>query len=171
MKLRKTLKLSAAVVATAVIVSSGVALAATQNFLANVKFATPLTLTKVKDLNFGIVKANAAGSYVLSTAGIVTASGGGAVVGGVQQAGQLTVTGSSTQTLNISTDGLTPDNGVTPSAPTCKYDASVEAPCNLTNQVAPGAGKTLLLGLTIAAPALPDNATAAPSFNVNVVYN
>lgn len=166
------LKLGVVALATATILASSIAFAAIQNFNANVRFATPLTLTKVKDLDFGIVQAFQAGTYVLSATGVVTASGGGVAVGGTPQAGELTIAGSATQTINISTNGLAANNGVTPSVPTCRYNGGTETTCNLTNQVSPGAGKTLFLGLTVVVNgSQADGTTASPSFNVNVVYN
>lgn len=164
---KKILAASVAVVA----LTAGAAFAASQNFVANIAFATPLTLTKISDLDFGTVRAGQAGSYTLSTAGTVTTVGG-EIIGGTPQAGELTIAGSLTQTININTSGLTPNSGVTPSAPTCAYDGGVEAPCTLTNQAAPGAGKTLLVGLTLDADGTQaDGTLATPNFNVDVVYN
>lgn len=172
--MNKKLKLGVAAVATTAVLASGVAFAASQNFLANIRFATPLTLTKNADLDFGTVQSLTPGTYVLSTAGVVTASNGGITIGGTPVAGNLLIQGSDTQNINISTSALTADQGVTPSNPTCAYDGGAEVACNtLTNQAAPtAAGKTLLIGLQLDADGTQaDGLLATPNFNVDVVYN
>lgn len=170
--MKRKLKYSLLLASTTALYSSFV-LAATQNFTAKVQFSSPLTLTKVKDLDFGILKANQVGTYVLSTGGTVTPSGGGVVIGGTPQAGELLVEGSSTQTLNVSTSTFVSHNGVRISEPTCSYGGGAEVPCDTLNgQTAPGAGETLLVGATIDVNGTQSTGTtAAPSFNVNVVYN
>ena len=170
--MRKTWKLGLAAVTTSILVSSA-AFAATQNFSAEVAFATPLTLTKVSDMDFGVVKASTAAIYTLSTAGVVTANATGEVIGGTPNAGELDIAGSISQQIDITTDGLIADNGVTPTLPQCSYDGGAESACDaLSAQAAPGLGKPLLVGVTITADGTQaDGTTASPTFNVNVVYN
>ncbi len=83
-------------------VSSGGAYAATQSVTANMTFDTALSLTKNADIQFGFLKAATAGTYVIDTTGAVTPSGGGVVIGGTPAFGQITVVGSTTQTVAIS---------------------------------------------------------------------
>lgn len=147
--------------------------AATQSVTANVTFDAALTLTKVSDINFGIVKASTAGTYVISTAGVVTPSGGGVVVGGTPAAGNITIAGSTTQTVAISTGSYVANAGVTPSAATCAYNGGASTACDtpLTAQTAPGAGKTLKLGVTaVSNGTSAAGTTAAPTFTVTVIY-
>jgi Domain of unknown function (DUF4402) len=156
------------------LIVSGIAYAATQSVTANATFDSALTLTKNADINFGLLKAATSGTYVISTAGVITPSGGGVVVGGTPVAGSVTITGSATQTVAISTSGYTADAGVTPSAATCNYNGSPIANCDTggTGLAAPtGSGKTLLLGVQIVADGTQTaGSTAAPTFVVTVVY-
>jgi len=156
------------------VVVSGIAYAATQSVTANATFDSALTLTKNNDINFGTLKALTSGTYVISTAGVVTPSAGGVVINGTPNAGSITITGSATQTVAISTGSYVADAGVTPSAATCNYNGSPIANCDTggTGLTAPGGGgKTLLLGVQIVADGTQTaGSTAAPTFVVTVVY-
>ena len=46
-------------------VLASVAFAATQTVTANISFDTPLSITKQNDINFGLVRAAQAGTYVM----------------------------------------------------------------------------------------------------------
>lgn len=163
-----------ALAVAASLLASGGAYAATQSVTANMAFDSVLTLTKNADIDFGTVRAGTIGTYTINTAGTITPSGGGQVIGGTPAAGQITITGSGSQTLSISTGGYTAANGVTPSAATCSYDGAAASACDtpLTGLTAPGAGGRILrLGVradTDGSQAA--GATAAPSFTVTVIY-
>jgi hypothetical protein len=145
----------------------------TQSVTANIGFDTPLSITKNSDIDFGFVKAAQAGTYVISTADAVTPSGGGVWLYGSPHAASLTVIGSTTQTLTVSVGTYAVNGGVTPSAATCAYNGGSEAACGtLTTAAAPGAGKTLLVGVQVVADGTQDPLdTAAPTFDVTVTYN
>ena len=153
---------------------SGVAYAATQSVTANATFDSALTLTKNSDINFGTLKALTSGTYVIDTNGTVTPSAGGVIINGTPNAGQITITGSATQTVAISTGTYAANNGVTPSAATCNYNGSPIANCDTggTGLTAPGAGgKVLKLGVQIVADGTQAaGTTAAPTFVVTVIY-
>src|SRR4051812_47542694 len=78
------------------------AVGATMSISANIGFDTALGLTKKSDISFGTVKAGVADTYTITTAGNVVAAGAGQVVSGSGAAGNITIAGSTTQTLNIS---------------------------------------------------------------------
>jgi hypothetical protein len=153
---------------------SGIAYAATQSVTANATFDSALTLTKDADINFGTLKSLTVGTYVIDTAGVVTPSAGGVIIGGTPAFGQITITGSATQTVAISTGTYTVNNGVTPSAATCEYNGAPIANCDTggAGLAAPtGVGKVLKLGVQIAADGTQAaNSTSAPTFVVTVVY-
>ncbi len=155
------------------VMTAGAAHAVTQSVTANISFDTPLSLTSVSSIQFGTVKAAQAGTYVISTAGAVTPSGGGVWLFGTPAAGNLTVAGSTTQTITISTGSYVANGGVTPSAATCKYGAAAAAACDGGQSVAaPGASTTLLLGVQVVSDATPvAGSTSTPSFTVTAVYN
>ncbi len=152
----------------------GGAYAATQSVTANMSFDSVLTLNKTQDINFGVVAALTGGTYVISTAGAVTPSNGGVVVGGTPAAASITVTGSATQTVAINTQSYSANNGVTPSAATCNYGGTAIANCDAgdTGLAAPGAGgRTLTVGVTATVDGTQAaGSTAAPTFDVVVIY-
>jgi len=159
--------------AAVVLLGIGAAYAATTTVTATIKFLSDLSITVVSQPNFGYVKAGQIGTYVLDPlTGLVTASGGGVVEGGTTNAGVYTITGSASDTINISASGYTVSGASTPSAANCSYNGGAEvANCAITAGVAPGAGKTLKVGLQIATTAAGvDNTSNTPSFTLTVVY-
>ena len=171
----KTLRRWIAAGGAAVLLLSGAAFADSQLMIARASFDVPLTLVKDSDISFGILKAATSGTYVIDTNGSVSASGGGAVVGGSGVQGQVTISGSTTQTVTISTGSYAANNGVTPSSASCNYDGAPIANCDAGGAAlaAPGSsGKVLKLGLTIVADGTQAaGSTAAPSFTVTVAYD
>ena len=151
----------------------GGALAAIQSVTANMAFDAALSLTKNADINIGTVKASQVGTYAINTVGVVTPSGGGVLIGGTPAFGQITIVGSSSSPVTISTGSYVADHGVTPSAATCSYDGAAAVACDtpLTSLAAPGAGKVLKLGVTAATDGTAAaGSTAAPTFMVTVIY-
>jgi hypothetical protein len=145
--------------------------AVTQSVTANISFDLPLALTKVSDINFGTVLASVADTYTITTAGVVSAAGSGATLYGTPTAGNITISGSSSQTVAISVGSYTANNGVTPQNATCAYNGGAAGACSLTGQAAPGAGKTLLLGVqAVVDGTQAAGSSAAPTFVVTVVY-
>jgi len=139
---------------------------------ANIAFDTPLTLTKKNDISFGTVAAGVADTYTISTAGNVTAAGSGQWLSGSKAAGNITIVGSTSQTLNISVGNYSASGGVTPSNATCSYAGSAAKPCAISAATAPGnQGKTLLIGIDARVDGTQAvGSTATPSFTVTIVY-
>ena len=119
------------------------AVGATSTITASMSFETLLSLTNLSGANLGYLMAEQAGTYTLSPAGGVTASGGGTWLGGLAQPASLTVVGSTTQGISISATNYISANGVTPSNATCSYDGGAAAACSLNGLAAPGTGKSL----------------------------
>jgi hypothetical protein len=148
--------------------------AATQSVTANIAFDAPLTLTKTADINFGTVTANNASTYRFgAVSGLTVIAGTGLPLYGTASAGSITIAGSVADTLAISVGGYTANNGVTPSNASCAYNGGAQVtPCSYAAAAAPGAGKTLLLGVDVAADGTQAAGTsAAPTFTVTVVNN
>jgi len=154
------------------------AYAESQTMTAAVTFIAPLAISSVSQPTFGKLSAEVGETvYVLNTSGLVSVSSGpGVALGGSPAAGSMTISGSSTQTIDISASDLSNTaGGVTPSSVTCKYNGGDEVSCNddsLNTATAPGSGKTLKVGLTIkTAEGQDDGDEATPSFNITVLYN
>ncbi len=154
------------------LVAVGCVWAATQSVTANIRFDTPLTITKNADINFGSVTAASATTYRISTAGAVsTVTGSGAYLFGTTAAANLQVAGSTSQLVNISVGSEVANNGVTISNEKCSYGGGAAGSCSITGAAAPGAGKTLLIGADAAADGTQTaGSSATPSFTVQVVY-
>jgi hypothetical protein len=169
----KTAQFLALALGTAALLGVSQVRAATQSVFAFIAFDTPLTLTKNADINFGTMTASNASTYRITTAGVITTTvGTGAYLYGATNAGSITIVGG-TDTLAISVGGYTVNNGVTPSNASCAYNGGAAVtPCSYAAAVAPGAGKTLLLGVDVAADGTQaPGAFAAPTFTVTVVNN
>ena len=171
--MRTKLLIAALAIAITGLANTHAAFSATQSVTANIRFDTPMTLNKTADINFGSVTAGSASTYRISTAGAVsTVSGTGAYIFGTTQAASITISGSSSQTMNISVGGYTAQGGATPSNARCAYNGGAEQVCTYAAAAAPAAGKILLVGADVAADGTQAaGATATPSFTVTVVYN
>ncbi|MBI3441667.1 MAG: hypothetical protein HY052_07700 [Proteobacteria bacterium] len=146
------------------------AMAASQQVTASVAFDTPVLMTKVSDINFGAVKAGVADTYTITTVGNVTAAGGDQWVSGTKTPGNINISGTATGAVNISVSGYTTSGGVTLANATCSYDGAASGPCAINGAPAPGAGKTLLLGVdAVVDGTQTPNTTASPGFTVTVV--
>ena len=146
--------------------------AATQSVTANIAFDTPLSMNKTSDIDFGTVTASNASTYRISTAGAVsTVTGTGTSISGSPHAASITLSGSSSQLMNISAGLYTANNGVTPSNASCAYNGGASGACSIIGAAAPGAGKTLLVGVDVAADGTQAAGTsAAPTFTITAVY-
>jgi len=143
-----------------------------RSIAATVAFERALNLSDKTDISFGFVQALQSGVYTISTSGVVTTSEGGLWLGGDSHAGRIMIVGSDNQPVTISVNNYVMDNGVTPLAAVCSYDGGPSVPCPLSNQAPPGAGKDLLLGISLAVDGTQEIKTsAAPSFEVLVTYN
>lgn len=152
------------------------AYAITSNFsMAALIFSEPFTITETLSMRFGNLMANAASTYTLSTANAVTATGHGAIVGGIQRAGSYTIADTAgVANIDIAIAGLTADSGVTPQNPVCSYDGGPDlAGCAINNAASPGvAGKVLKVGIQLVVDGTQNNgASATPQFNINVTYH
>jgi hypothetical protein len=142
---------------------------------AAISFDNAVTMTLDNNLQFGTVTAANNSTYKV-TAGSVfsTVSGTGTQMPGTQTtaAGNVTIYGSASDTISISTGSIVNSAHVMLSAITCSYNGGAEAACSLSTQAAPtGAGKTLLLGVTAAVSGSPPAGTSeTPSFTVTVTY-
>jgi hypothetical protein len=136
-----------------------------------VSFLTAVTMTKNSDIDFGTVK-NDSCTYTISTTGAVTGSPGGtcAPLSGTTSAANITIAGSASQSVVISVAGYTAASTVTPSNAKCSYNGGAEGSCTITG-AAPGAGKTLLIGVDVTTAGTETGGVAyQPTFTVTANY-
>ncbi len=127
---------------------------------ASATLLTPLKIEKTQDLNFGkIASSMEEGKAILSTAGVVTRSGGVAVLTGIQAtAAKFTVTGDANQKFTMSAPasiGLSSGTG-SPLNLVLDYKtdlgATLTAPSS-TGVVLTGGSREILVGGTLTVPA------------------
>jgi hypothetical protein len=147
-----------------------IARAANQTVTSTIKFFSDIVITQVTPPNFGYVRAATVATCVLDP--VTSAVTGCASEGGTPTAGSYTIAGSSTQLINISAGGYTAQGASTPSAASCAYNGGAAVPgCSISGAAAPGAGKNLKVGLSVATTAAAtDGTTNTPSFTLTVVY-
>jgi len=147
------------------------AFAATQSMSATLSFAEKVSLSNLIDADMGVLLAQTSGVYTLSPQGGLTASEGGVALGGDVNAGSVTISGSNEQAITVQATNYTASNGVVPSDATCSYDGGAASACAMNGLAPPGAGKTLLVGVTITVDGTQaPQTTAAPSFDLVVNY-
>ena len=162
------------------IAAMNVATAATENVAAEVTFVTPVSLSEVNSLKFGLVDTSIANAQTLivGTDDTLGGTGSTSVIGGTTEAAEVTVASAPSQGLSIQVNNITNSassyytlgsfqcsyNGAT--ATDCSTGAiSVTAPSSGANSVALLIGATLTIAnASIAAGA--DNG----SFDVVVAY-
>lgn len=159
-------------VCIAVLLYAEKAFPVTQPVTAHIGFDTPVSLTKNSDMDFGTVSSGTADTYTLASDGTVTAAGPGERLFGNPAAGNIAITGSSTQTINISAGAYTTDNGVTLQNATCAYNGAPAVPCAITAAAPPsGAGKPLLIGVQAVTDGTQTPGTVAtPGLTISVTY-
>ena len=127
---------------------------------ASATLLTPLSITKSVDLNFGnIASSNETGTAILSTAGVVTRTGGVAVLTGIQAtAAKFTVTGDAAQKFTMTAPasiGLSSGTG-DPLNLVLEYKtdlgATLTAP-SATGVVLTGGSRDIFVGGTLTVPA------------------
>jgi hypothetical protein len=140
---------------------------------ASVTFDRALSVSKNSDMNFGTVSAGVATTYRLFTTGNVTViTGTGQRLYGTPVPGNITISGSSTQTINISAGSFVANNGVSLTTARCAYDGGGEGSCTINGAAAPGAGKTLLIGVrAVVDGTQASGSSAAPSLTITVLYS
>jgi hypothetical protein len=143
-----------------------------QQVTANIRFDTPLTITKNADIDFKSVTAGVASTvYRMSTAGSVSVvSGPGSTVFGTPVAANLTIAGSSTQAITITVGNAAANGGASVGTFRGDYNGGGSTTFPIAG-AAPAGGKTLLVGCDLTTGGgEAAGATAAPTFDITVAY-
>lgn len=151
------------------------AIAAKVTVNTSVKFRAPLVLSKLADIDFGFVSAGVADTYTITPAGKVSAAGKGELLGGTPRAGNISIKGSKSQSINVWVNNYKSHSGVTLQNASCTYNGEGEAirGCRILGGKPPGAeGKTLQVGVqAVVDGKQTEGVVATPSFDITVVYN
>jgi hypothetical protein len=157
----------------AIVLVAPTAGAAVESINANVEFVSPITLTEVNALGFGLLDVNlaAAQTIIISPTDVVTGTGVARIVGGVREAAEATVAATASQPITIIVGNFVDGVGYALSAPLCAYDGGAATACGGAGMSATSAASAaLLVGAT-----LTGNGSAAVgvdngSFDVTVSY-
>jgi len=140
-----------------------------------VEFVTPVTITEVSPLRFGLLDAGLANAetIVISTASGVTGTVS-RVLGGTQAAANLTVAATGTQPINILVGNVSGNTGYTLGSFMCDYNAAGAAACDgvggLDTTSAAAGSATLLVGATLTGTGGAGPGVFNGSFDVTVAY-
>jgi hypothetical protein len=147
--------------------------AAVESVNANVEFVSPITLTEVNALGFGLLDVNlaAAETIIVSPTDVVSGTGTSRIVGGIREAAELTVAATTDQPITILVNGFSNGLGYALSAPICKYDGGVAAACGGAGLAATSASSaSLLVGATLTGNGSASVGVDTGSFDVTVNY-
>jgi hypothetical protein len=141
------------------------------NQTASIAFDSQIGFSSPVGINYGYVQAGVVDDFTINTAGTLTHTGGALLEPGpTPNAGQVTISGSTTQPITISIGGTTASNGVSVTAERGKWGGAAEQNFPISG-VAPGAGTILYVGATVHADGTQvDGTLASPSITINVVY-
>lgn len=167
-------KTGLAIAASSMIASSAYAL--TSTFTITATFAEPFALAETTAMNFGTLLAGQAATYVMTSAGVVTASAGGAAWGAPTAFTGTVSNSSGVGPINIIVNNFVANGGSTPSAPTCNYNAGGAVSCAVavTGLVSPTATgtKALLVGMTLTVDGTQaDAAINSPTYDIVVGFD
>ena len=136
---------------------------------ATARIVTPIAIAKTSDMNFGdVVAGGSAGTVVLTTAGVRSATGGTTLGNaGATAAAAFNVTGQGSATYSIS---LPASTTVTSGGNTMTVNAFASNPSG-TGALSAGGSQALTVGATLNVGASQATGTYTGTFNVTVTYN
>jgi hypothetical protein len=168
-----TKSILAATAITGVCLASTAAYATTLSVNANVTFVDTITIAENNALNYGLINTTmVAGDTVAIDTADTVADSGSRVVGGTQQAADLTVTATVGQSTNIMVNNVVNGTGYSLATWRCKYDVGAETACDGTGMnVTSVASGTLKVGATLTGNGSDVAGPANGSFDVVIAYN
>lgn len=153
--------------------SASLAYAATENVGANVTFVAAIALTEVNALDFGLLDSTMADTNTVGIAIDDTVTDTlTRVVGGTQQAAEVTIAATAAVLVDIVINNISPGTHYTLGGFVCGYNGGASTVCDSSMQVTSVASAPLLIGATMTRNAVAmtpgaDNGT----FDVDVTYN
>ncbi len=142
---------------------------ATGTASATARIVTPIAIVKTADLNFGdVVAGGSAGTVVVTTAGVRSATGGATLANGTSvAAAAFTVSGQGSSTYSIT---LPASASVISGANTMTVNTFTSSP-NGTGVLTAGGTQPLTVGATLNVGASQATGTYTGTFPVTVAYN
>jgi len=163
---------AAVLAALALVATPAAAIGPNQNSTATARIVKPLTLTFVRDLNFGTIVLSGVGAWTgasiaISRVGAFSCANSNVTCSGATQTAQYRVTGTNNQTVTVSAPNVTMTNqndGVSTLLMTVDNPGTI----NLANSGT--AGLTFDLGGQITVASTTPDGVYAGTFNVTVNY-
>lgn len=135
---------------------------------ASATLLTPLSITKDVDLNFGnIASSNEEGTAVLTTGGVISRTGGVAILDGVTPAAaKFTVIGASSETYSMQAP-----SSIKLRSGSVELDLSLVYDKNATGNVLSSGSSTILVGGTLSIPANTVAGTYSNTTDLKITVN
>ena len=135
---------------------------------ASATLLTPLSITKNVDLNFGnIASSNEAGTAVLTTAGVISRTGGVAILKGITPAAaKFTVIGASSETYSMQAP-----SSIKLKSGSTELDLSLVYDKTATGNVLTGGSSVILVGGTLSIPANTVAGTYSNTTDLKITVN
>ncbi len=155
------------------LIISNFTFAASKNIEAQVEFVAPVELVENNGLQFGMISTELSNmeTVIIGTDNAVTDSNG-RVVGGTQLAAKLTVSATSSKSINIVVNNVAANSGYSLDSFQCSYNGGATKVCDGagTNEVAANSA-TLEIGARLVGDGNSNTGIYNGSFDVLIAYN
>jgi len=138
---------------------------------AEVTFASPISITPVNQLQFGVIdEALNLETIIIATNDGVSGTGTGLILGGTQLAADMTIAAEAGLTISILVDNPLPGTGYTLGTFRCKYGAGADTACDPAYTETALASATLKIGATLTGTNSASAGNADGTFDVTIIY-
>jgi Domain of unknown function (DUF4402) len=139
----------------------------------NVQFVTAIAITEQNSLSYGLLDEalNTETIIIAPADDNVSGTGTAFVLGGTQEAAEVTITATSGQAATILVDSVTPNTGYTLGTFMCTYNGGASTACDSNMGVTTVASATVLIGATLTGNNAAVDGVVNGSFEINMTYD
>ncbi len=138
----------------------------------NVQFVTAITITEQNSLSYGLLdEALNTETIIIAPDDTVSGTGTAFVLGGTQEAGQVTITATSGQAATILVNNVSNNTGYTLGTFMCTYDGGASTACDSNMGVTTVASAIVLIGATLTGTNAAVDGVANGGFDINMTYD
>jgi Domain of unknown function (DUF4402) len=138
----------------------------------NVEFVTVIAITEQNSLSYGLLdEALNTETIIIAPNDNVSGTGTAFVLGGTQEAAQVTITATVGQAATILVDSVTPNTGYTLGTFMCTYNGGASTACDSNMGVTTVASAVVLIGATLTGNNAAVDGVVNGSFEINMTYD